>query len=89
VRVVDAEDLHTVRYPELDDSFELVPERAPFLTLEIQRIDVLVLLRRVLGVLDRPVRTMTEPFRVFANVGMIGRRLIGQVQGDFELMPPR
>ena len=48
VRVVHAEDPDAVIDPELDDVPQLVPERGPRVGLEVERVDVLVLLRRVL-----------------------------------------
>ena len=66
VRIVDAEDRHAVRDPELDHRLQLVPERRPVVRLEVERVDVLVLLRRVLGVLDRAVGAVAEPRRVLA-----------------------
>ena len=53
VGVVNPEDLDAVVDPEQEDVAELVPEGPPVVALEIERIDVLVLLGRVLGVLDR------------------------------------
>ncbi len=63
VRVVDAEDLDAVVDPELEDGEELFPEAAPVGGLEVERVDVLVLLGRVFGVLDGAVGTMEEPVR--------------------------
>ncbi|MEJ7562837.1 MAG: hypothetical protein WKF45_09990, partial [Ilumatobacteraceae bacterium] len=50
VRVVDAEDRDAGVDPEPDDIAELGPQTGPVVALEVERIDVLVLLRRVLGV---------------------------------------
>ena len=63
VRVVDPEDRDAVADPERDDVLQLAPERLPVVGFEVDRVDVLVLLRRVLGVLDRAVRAMAEPLR--------------------------
>ena len=57
---------------------------APVAALEVERVDVLVLLRRVLRVLDRAVGPMLEPLRVLADPGMIGRRLERDVERDLE-----
>ena len=59
-----------------------VPQRLPVGALEIERIDVLVFLRRVLRVLDRAVGPMPEPFRMLAHPRMIRRRLERDVERD-------
>src|SRR5690348_432109 len=84
VRVVDAEDLHASRDPELEDAPELVPERRPVLRLEVERIDVLVFLRRVLRVFVRSVGTVGEPRRMLAHVRMVRRGLERDVERDLE-----
>ena len=88
VRVVDAEDRHAVTDPELEHALQLVPERLPRRRLEVNRIDVLILLRRVLGVLDGAVRPVAEPFRMLAHVRVIRRRLERDVERDLEPLPP-
>jgi hypothetical protein len=72
VRVVDAEDLHAVTDPEVDHTLQLAPQ--PFFVgrVEVDRVDVLVLLRRVLGVLDRAVRPDREPVGVLGDPGVVG-----------------
>ena len=56
----------------------------PVGALEVDRVDVLVLLGRVLGVLDRAVGPVPEPLGVLADVGVVGRALEGDVQGDLD-----
>ena len=63
VRVVDAEDPHAVRHPEPDDPQHLAAD-AGRVVVEVDRVDVLVLLRRVLGVGDGAVGAGGEPLRV-------------------------
>ena len=82
VRVVDAEDLDAVADPELEDRAQLVPQALPVLGLEVERVDVLVLLRRVLGVLDRAVGALAEPGRVLRDERVVGRDLEGDVERD-------
>ena len=57
--------------------------------LEVERVDVLILLRRVLRVLDRSVGPMLEPLGVLADPRMIGRRLERDVERDLETEPVR
>ena len=62
---------------------------APVLALEVERIDVLVLLRRVLGVLDRAVGAMAEPLGMLAHPGVIGRALPGEIERDLHARAAR
>src|SRR5581483_12430703 len=48
--------------------------------------DILVLLGRVLGVLDRAVRAAAEPVGMLLEPGMVGRALDGEVERDLEFM---
>ena len=63
VRVVDPEDLDALRDPVQHDPQDLGAD-AVRVVVEVQRIDVLVLLRRVLRVRDRAVGQRGEPLRV-------------------------
>src|SRR3989454_11151789 len=89
VWIVHAERAHAVADPELEDPPHLVPERSGILALEVQRVDVLVLLRRVLRVLDGAVGPVKEPLRVLADPGVIRRALDGEVERDLEPEAPR
>ena len=51
-------------------------------------VDVLVLLRRVLRVLDRAVRPVAEPLGMLADVRVIRRALEGDVQRDLQPLAP-
>src|SRR5205814_674353 len=84
MRVVDAEDLHAVPDPELEDALQLLAERVEFRRVEVERIDVLVLLRRVLGVLHAAVGPPAEPARMLLDVGVVGRALEGDVEGEID-----
>ena len=88
VRIVHAKDAYALRDPAPHHSQELLPKPLPVVGLEVQREDVLVLLRRVLGELDRSVRPPAEPFRMVLHIGMVRRALECQVQGhvDAELL---
>ena len=72
MRVIDAEDRHPVARPEEEDALQLLPQTSGILAVEVEWIDVLVFLRWVFGVLDRPVRPVAEPFRMFTHPGVIG-----------------
>ncbi len=61
MRVVDAEDAHAFADPEREHGFELAPQLGPVRRFEMERIDVLVFLRRVLRVLHRSVRAPAKP----------------------------
>src|SRR5690606_8180358 len=61
----------------------------PVVRVEVERIDVLVLLRRVLRVLDRPVGSPAEPARVLANPRVVRRGLERDVERDPQPVLPR
>src|SRR5262249_5449213 len=82
VGIVDAERVNAVPDPEEHDVATRVPETLAVLAPEVQRIDVLILLRWVLRVLDRSVGTDVEPIRVLLHPGMIGRALQRIVERD-------
>src|SRR5438552_10424496 len=84
--IVDPEDEYPMMNPELDDALEFLPEAAPGRRLEIEWIDVLVLLGRVLGILDCAVRSSAKPFRMFFHVGMVRRTLVRQIQSNVDSM---
>ena len=84
MRIIDAKDAHTLLDPEIENALQFLPQRPPLRALEIQRIDILILLRRILGILYRAVRTLAEPFRMLAHVGMIRRALKRDIERDLE-----
>src|SRR5690606_37531597 len=82
VGIIDAEYRHALADPEQEHPAQLVPQRLPRVRFEIEGIDVLILLRWILGVLDRAVRPSLEPLRVLANVRVVRRALEGDVERD-------
>ena len=84
MRIVDAKDPHALLDPIGRDIAELEPQLAPVVGLEIERIDVLVILRRVLRILQRAIRSMTKPLGMFARVGMVRRGLIREIERDLQ-----
>ncbi|CAI7648245.1 unnamed protein product, partial [Penicillium discolor] len=88
VRVVHAEDPYTLRHPVPDDPEHLGGDPLR-VVVEVQRVDVLVLLRRVLGVRDRAVGEGGEPLRVVAHPGVVGGGLQREVEGDLQSLLPR
>ena len=83
VRVVDAEDAHAVGHPQPDDPQHLLGD-AGRVVVEVDRVDVLVLLGRVLGVGDRAVGPGGEPLRVRLHPRVVGSRLEGEVERHLE-----
>src|SRR5262245_7302724 len=84
VWIVHAEGLHAVADPELDDALHLQPERAWIVADEVDGIDVLILLRRILRVLDRSVGAVEEPLWMLVHPWMIGRCLDGAIERDLQ-----
>src|SRR5438046_4843296 len=80
VRVVDAEDTDALLDPVVHDALQLVPKLPPVRRFEIEGVDVLILLGRILRVLDGPIRAAPEPFRMFPHVRMVRRALVRNVE---------
>ncbi len=83
VGVVDPEDLHSLGHPVLHDPQHLGRD-AVGVVVEVERVDVLVLLRRVLGVRDAAVGEGREPLGVLAHPGVVRGSLECEVECDFE-----
>src|SRR6266536_3538843 len=84
VRVVDAKDAHAVVDPVDEHIGKRLPERAPVVGLEVERVDILIFLWRVLGVLHAAVGTPFEPLRMALYPRMVGCALEGDVERDLE-----
>src|SRR5258708_5767504 len=83
MRIIDAEDLHAVLTPESQHAQQRFEQSALIGGIEIDRIDVLVFLGRVLGVLDVAVRPMMKPIRMLAHPWMVGRALDREIERNF------
>ena len=70
VRIVDAEDAHPEVDPVPHDPQDFLPQ-SDRVVVEVERVDVLVFLRWVLGVGDAAVREVGEPFRMLRHPGMV------------------
>ena len=68
--------------PEEDDARHFLPELLPVGAGEVERVDVLVSFRRVLGVLNRAVGAFVEPFRVLDHVRVIGRTIDREIERE-------
>ncbi len=82
VRIIHAKDAHAVLGPEQNDADHFIPKLLPVRAAEIQRINVLVFLRRILGVLDRAVGPFVEPLGMLGDVRMIGRTIDREIERD-------
>ena len=83
VRVVDPEHGDRRARSRTDDPQHLGVDTGR-VVVEVDRIDVLVLLRRVLGVGDRSVGPGGEPLRVFGDPRVVRRALQGKVQSHLQ-----
>src|SRR5580700_1267549 len=83
MRVVDPEDSHAVVNPDLHHPADLGVQ-AFRIIVEVERVDVLVLLRWVLRVRDRAVGAGGEPLWMRGYPGMVGCAAKGQVESDLQ-----
>ena len=71
---------HALLDPEQHDVAQRLPQRDAVGAIEIRIDDVLVFLRRVLGIADRAVGPALEPFRMLGQPGMIRRALDREIE---------
>ena len=81
VRVVDSKNVYAERDPVFDHSQNFLVDTLA-VVVKIHRVNVLVLLRWVLGVGNRTIGAGGEPLRVGLNPRMVGAGLNGQVHSD-------
>src|SRR6516162_4245231 len=84
MRIVHAEDAHALFDPETENAFQFLPEHLPLRSLEIQGVDVLILLWRVLRILNRAVRAGSEPLPMLVHVWMIRSALESDIECNVE-----
>ena len=81
--IIHPKDPYPAFDPQVHDAQHFGAE-ALRVVVEVQRVDVLILLRRVLGVGDAPVGPGGKPFGMLGHPRMVGGSLQGQIQGHFE-----
>src|SRR5215831_766565 len=84
MRIIDPEYEDPLLDPVHDDALQFIPQFPPLVCLKVQRNDVLIFFRWVLRILHRAVRPDSEPLTMFLHVGMIGRALKRDIQGDLD-----
>src|SRR5580704_12689863 len=67
MRVIDAKQPHTLCNPEVENPFQRRPQLPPLTSLEVQRVDILIFLGRILCILNRPIGSLAEPLWVLAS----------------------
>ena len=81
--------VHAALDPVQDDVEQRLPQPAPVLGVPVDVVDVLVLLGRVLGVLQRAVGAAVEPLGVLGEPRVVGRALDGEVERDVDAVLAR
>ena len=71
--IIDPKNAHALRRPVQHYAFQFFPQRARCVAFKVERINILILLRRIFRVLDAAVRPVLKPVRVLLDVGMIRR----------------
>ena len=82
--IIYTENTHSLLAPEQENALQFLPELAPVLGFKVKRVNVLVFLGWVLGILNGSVRSPYEPLWMFLHIGMVGGTLNGDIQGDFD-----
>ena len=80
MRIINPENPDPPLRPAEQEIAEFIPEGFPLRIMKIQRIDILIFLGRIFCVLDRSVRTVKKPLRVFLHIRMIWRTVQGKVE---------
>src|SRR5262249_21256851 len=88
VRIVYPKDAHPALSPKQDDALHLRPELSPVFAAEIQWVNIFVLLRRILRILDRAIGSFVEPIRVNLDIRMIGRAIDRKIERNFHSARP-
>ena len=88
MRIVDAKNVHALRDPIVEDALDLFPQCRCRRRRKIERINVLVFLRRILRVLNASVGASPEPLRMLLDVGMVGRALQRDIERDVDAELP-
>ena len=84
--IVDSKDLDTLLDPEQEHVSQFAPHRLPIFTFEVERVDVLVFLRRILGILNCAVRPATKPLPMILYVRMVRRDLKSDIQRNLDVV---
>ena len=84
VRIVDPEHAHAALGPQQYDVAQCGPQVLPVGRAEVERVDVLVFLGRIFGVLYAAVRAVVEPIRVLVDPRMVGRAIDGEVHRQLQ-----
>ena len=88
VGVVDPEDPDPPFDPGEHHVAQRGPQAGPVVAVEVEVVDVLVALGRVLGVLEGAVGAMGEPLGVLGEPGVVGGALHGQIEGHVDAQGP-
>src|ERR1035438_8623836 len=84
MRIVDPENLDSLRDPEVDDALEFIPQVAPVFGFKIEGVYILVFFGWVLRVLHTAVGAMLEPLWMRPYIGMVRRALERDVECDLD-----
>src|SRR6476620_5817067 len=86
VGIVDSKDLDTLLDPEQEHVSAFAPHRLPIFAFEIERVDVLVFLWRILGILNCAVGPAAKPLPVIVYVRMVRRDLKRDIECNLDLV---
>ena len=84
VGIVDPERANATVHPVFDHVDQFPPKVLPVRAVEVQRVDVLILLRWIFRIADRSVGPLIKPIRMILHVRVIGRAIEGKVERDLQ-----
>ena len=82
MRIVHPENLHPAPHPIQHHLDQFLPKVLPIRAVKVQRINVLILLRRILRIPDRSIRPLIKPIRMRLHIRMIRRAIQRKIQRD-------
>src|ERR1035441_8031340 len=87
VRIIDAENCYAQPGPVEEDALQLFPHPRPVFALKIKRVNVLILFRRILSILNRAIGPLLEPVLMLLHIWVVRRRLKRNVERNRKIQP--
>ena len=86
MRIIDSENVNTLINPIGDNGFQFIPQCLPVFRFKIKGIDILIFFRWIFCILNRSIRALLKPVRMFLYIRMIRRALKRNVKSDINII---